>query len=280
MRRRPASCGRSTSGEGQDTAAGAEVASLEVPDLATRTAQKRAEIAEGEARLGLARAGSRTPAPQAMTEFMASRAEQGLAAAQLARLREELAYLGSLREKQSVRSPVAGVMVTPHLEEKVGQFLKEGDLICTVEDCADLRVEVRLPEGEVERVRPGQAVECKARALPFATLRGIVQEVAPVAVPGKDGAPGTITVYCRLVDVPRSVRPAMTGDARISCGRRPAAVCSGARCCSTCGPSSGGDRRPGCRPGLPAHMKTRSCWSVRPGGGGAGARDSLRSCAS
>lgn len=130
----------------------------------------------------------------------------------------------ALREKQSVPSPVTGVIITPHLEEKVGQFLKEGELICAVEDCANLDVEIRLPEDEVARVRPGQAVELKARALPFQTLRGTVQEVAPVASPGEDGAPTTVTVYCRLQEVPRSVRPAMTGDARIACGSRPAAV--------------------------------------------------------
>jgi membrane fusion protein (multidrug efflux system) len=210
--------------EGRDVAAGAEVARLEVPDLASRTAQARAAVREAEARVRLARAGARAPAADATTEVKLARADRELAAAQLSRLREELAYLESLRDKQSVRSPVAGVMVTPHLGEKVGQFLREGDLIGTVEDCGDLLVEVRLPEGEVERVRPGQAVECKARALPFATLRGTVEAVAPVAVPGKDGAPGTVTVYCRLVGVPASVRPAMTGDARIACGRRPAAA--------------------------------------------------------
>ena len=70
-------------------------------------------------------------------------------------------------------------------------------------------------------MRPGQAVELKARSLPFDTLRGTVREVAPVAVPGKDGAQSTVTVYCRLDATPAAVRPAMTGVARISCGRRP-----------------------------------------------------------
>jgi multidrug resistance efflux pump len=153
-----------------------------------------------------------------------AKAEHGMADAQLQRLREELAHLKWLHGRQSVRTPVAGVMVTPHLQERVGEFLKEGDLVCVIENCAELDVEIRLPEEQVERVRPGQSVELKVRALPFETLRGTVREVAPVASPGKDGAPSTVTVYCRLHDAPPSVRPAMTGDARILCGRRPAGV--------------------------------------------------------
>jgi multidrug resistance efflux pump len=148
-------------------------------------------------------------------------AERAVAAAQLLRLREELAYLERLRERQSVRSPVAGVVVTPHLRERIGEFLKEGDVVCAVENCASVEVEVRLPEEEVQRVRAGQAVEMKLRSLPFETLRGTVRAVAPVASPGKDDGASTVTVYCRLQNAPADVRPAMTGDARITCGRAP-----------------------------------------------------------
>ena len=62
------------------------------------------------------------------------------------------------------------------------------------------------------------------RALPFETIRGTVREVAPVASSGKEGAQSTVTVYCRLQAAPGSLRPAMTGEARISCGRRPAGL--------------------------------------------------------
>jgi hypothetical protein len=67
-------------------------------------------------------------------------------------------------------------------------------------------------------------VELKFRSVPFQTLRGTVREIAPVASPGKDGAASTVTVYCRLQNPPAGVRPATTGEARISCGRRPAGL--------------------------------------------------------
>jgi putative peptide zinc metalloprotease protein len=207
---------------GEHTSGGAQVARLEVPDLASRTIQKHNEVREAEAKLTLAAAGPPTPSEDRVSGMKANRARKDAAASELLRLREELAYLHRLEARQCVRTPVAGVMVTPHADERIGEYFKEGDLICVVEDCADLEVEVRLPEEEVQWVRPGQAVELKARALPFDTLRATVLDVAPVAQPGKDGAQGTVTVYCRLDAAPAAVRPAMTGVARIACGRRPA----------------------------------------------------------
>jgi RND family efflux transporter MFP subunit len=202
----------------------AEIARLEVPDLASRTEQKRNEVREAEARVELASAGARVRAADGLSEMKITGAERAMAAAQLLRLREELAYLERLRERQSVRSPVPGVVVTPHVRERVGEFFKEGDLVCVVENCAEVEVEVRLPEEEVQRVRAGQPVDVKLRTLPFDTLRGTVRAVAPVASAGKDGAASTVTVYCRLQNATPDVRPAMTGDARIVCGRQPAGL--------------------------------------------------------
>src|SRR5262249_62221069 len=112
--------------------------------------------------------------------------------ARLARLHEEVRYLKGLEGKVQVMSPVAGVITTSHLREKVGQYVHEGDLICAVEELAGLEVEIALAEQGAARVRPGQAVALKARALPSATFRAAVERVAPAARPGE--APSSVTV--------------------------------------------------------------------------------------
>jgi multidrug resistance efflux pump len=129
-----------------------------------------------------------------------------------------------------VFSPIAGLVTTPHLKEKAGQYLKEGDLICVIEEPSSLEVEIAVTEQEVGRVQPGQVVDLKARALPFATLHAEVSRVAPGAVRGEvtpaAGAPArtdtqtTVTVYCQLENAPEELRPGLTGYARIYCGRR------------------------------------------------------------
>jgi len=71
----------------------------------------------------------------------------------------------------------------------------------------------------VARVRPGQAVALRARALPFETLRARVDRMAPAA--GRGDVQTTVAIYCRLDDCPPGLRPGMTGYGRIYTGPRP-----------------------------------------------------------
>jgi multidrug resistance efflux pump len=171
----------------------------------TELARRDRELAEARAALALLEAGSR---PE---EVEAGRAR-------LARLVEEQRHLERLGQQRSAFSPAGGLVTTPRLKEKQGQYLHEGDLICVVEEPACLEAEVALAEQEAARVRPGQVVALKARALPFETLRGRVVRLAAAAGPG-DGQ-STVTVFCRLETTPAGLRPGMTGHARIYTGRR------------------------------------------------------------
>jgi putative peptide zinc metalloprotease protein len=168
-------------------------------------ARREKELADAQAVLSLLEAGSRP-------------AEVEAGRARLDRLRAELQYLEGLPDKMQVRSPAAGLITTPRLREKVGQYVREGDLIGVVEDPGGLEADIALAEQEVARVRPGQAVELKARALPFETFPASVDRVAPAAGPG--AVQSTVTVTCRLGEHPADLRPGMTGYARIYTGRR------------------------------------------------------------
>jgi HlyD family secretion protein len=171
----------------------------------TELAKREKELADARSTLALMEAGSR---PE---EVEAERAK-------LARLEEENRYLGGLLEKLVVASPVGGLVTTARLHEKVGQYVKEGDLIGTVEEPAALVAEITLAEQDVVRVQPGQAVKLKARAMPFQTFRTEVDRIAPAA--GKGEAQSNVTVYCRLDNQAASLRPGMSGHARIATGTR------------------------------------------------------------
>src|SRR5262249_43146816 len=139
--------------------------------------------------------------------------------ARLSRLQEESRYLGGLQSKLLVCSPVAGLIVTPHLKDKVGNYFREGELICVVEEPSLLEAEIAVAEQEAAPVRPGPAVALKARALPFETFSARVARIAPAA--GRGDEQGTVTIYCQLENGALELRPGMTGHARISTGRRP-----------------------------------------------------------
>jgi multidrug resistance efflux pump len=151
------------------------------------------------------------------------------AEARLARLQEEVRYLEDVQRRLRVVTPVGGLVSTPRLKEKVGQYLREGDLICVVEEPAGLEVELTVDESDVGRVCPGQVVELKCRAFPLEMLTARVDRVAPRAsrteppTTAPSSARGefssTQVVYCRLEGADPGLRPGMTGQARVCLGR-------------------------------------------------------------
>jgi multidrug resistance efflux pump len=169
-------------------------------------ARREKELAEARAALRLLLAGTRPEERQAVQSH-------------LERLQEELAHLQRQRHRQTITAPLGGLVTTAHLKEKVGQFLREGDLLCVVEESAELEAEVSLAEQDVARVRIGQTVELKARALPFATIVTQVERIAPAA--GRGDVQSSVIIYCRLDHSAAELRPEMTGHARVYTGARP-----------------------------------------------------------
>ena len=168
-------------------------------------ARREKELAEAATTLRLLEAGSR---PE---EIAAQRAR-------LAGVEEEIAHLEEQHRKQDVFSPMPGLITTPRLKEKVGQYLREGDLIGIVESRTAVELEIALAEQDVARVRPGQSVRLKARALPYQTFLSRVDRVATSGVRGE--AQSSVTAYCRLDPAPDELRTEMTGHARVDTGRR------------------------------------------------------------
>jgi RND family efflux transporter MFP subunit len=228
--------------EGDRVSSGGVIVRIEVPDLDSKIKQKRTEIEEGVVHVNQAELDVRTAkddfaranrlyntGTQAMSEVEFRNTQNQMnkcaseldkARAVLARAKEELNYLEGQSVKQVVNSPASGLIVTPHLKEKIGQFVHEGDLICIVEESNTFQAEVKLPEQEVGEVLAGQRVELKARALPFELFAGSVEKTAPAATAAAPGeVQSTVTVYCRIETEHPGLRPGMTGQARIHCGR-------------------------------------------------------------
>jgi multidrug efflux pump subunit AcrA (membrane-fusion protein) len=168
-------------------------------------ARREKELAEAGTALRLLEAGSR---PE---EIAAQRAR-------LAGVEEEIAHLEEQHRKQEIFSPMPGLITTPRLKEKVGQYLREGDLIGIVESRTAVELEIDLAEQDVARVRPGQSVRLKARALPYQTFWSRIDRVATSGIRGE--AQSSVTAYCRLDPAPDELRTEMTGHARIDTGRR------------------------------------------------------------
>lgn len=156
-----------------------------------------------------------TAASLALLEAGARPEEIDAERARLARFQEELNYLSSLENKVLLHSPVAGLMTTPRMTEKIGQYFEKGAPICIVEEITSLEAEIGVAEDEVHGVEVGQYVELKARALPLQTFKARVDRIAPIAV-GVTGAPqSSVAIYCHVDNPQGSLRSGMTGYGRV-----------------------------------------------------------------
>lgn len=167
---------------------------------------QEAQAAQG--RLKVLLAGSRPEAIEA-TEAEIARAE-----AQRRYLEEQLAQL-------RVVSPITGVVTTPRLKEKVGQYVKKGDLIAEVHELKTVTVEIAVSEKEIADVAVGQPVVLKARAYPEKSFAGRVTAIAPTAVAEEEGRAGKLVRVRTEIENPSLLlKPEMTGNAKIYSGKR------------------------------------------------------------
>lgn len=168
-------------------------------------AERGKELAEATATLTLLLAGSR---PE---EIQAQRAA-------LARLQAEVRYLEQLHEKLEIAAPISGAVMTPHLREKIGQYVREGDLIAVVEELSALEVEISLDEQDAAALRLDQQVSLRVRAFPFETFSAKVQHLSPCV--HTEEKKKVVVVGCLLENPRGELQPGMTGYGKVYTGPR------------------------------------------------------------
>ncbi|HEY2953658.1 MAG TPA: efflux RND transporter periplasmic adaptor subunit [Candidatus Eisenbacteria bacterium] len=195
---------------------------LEQAEEETVTAE--GDLGEAREKLRLLLSGSR---PE---EIEATRAEiEGL------EVRRRL--LDEQLRQVDVRSPIDGIVATPEVElrELRDRHLEKGDPIATVIDDRTIAAVIAVPEQDIADVAVGQTVLVKARAHPGVTFRGKVTAIGATAqgggasgsgqlfagVPaGGRAPPRTVLVRTDIDNRARLLKPQMTGQAKILCGRR------------------------------------------------------------
>jgi putative peptide zinc metalloprotease protein len=171
-------------------------------------ARREKELADTKSTLKLLEAGNR---PE---DIDAERARK-------ARLVEEFNFFKEQETKADVSTPIAGLIITPRLKEKAGQYLEKGELICVIEDLSSLEAEIAISEQDASLVAPGESVSLKPRSQPYLTLRTQVDRIAPAAMVAQKATQSTVTVYCRLENGDGTLRSGMTGFGRIHHQKRP-----------------------------------------------------------
>jgi Membrane-fusion protein len=117
-----------------------------------------------------------------------------------------------------LRAPAAGVIVTPRLEERVGQNLTRGAEFCLVADVRTVSVEAAVPEEDSSLIQVGQKVDIKLNPYPTRIFHGTVNRVgARIREEGKDRF---VIAEASVANPDGSLTTGMLGKAKIHTGHR------------------------------------------------------------
>jgi putative peptide zinc metalloprotease protein len=167
---------------------------------------KRKELAQAESELKILLAGSRKESIRA-------------AESQVKKLEEKLSILGQQRDLLKIRSPIDGIVATPYLQNRVGDFLDKGDVFCEIVSDGTVIIEMPVPEKEIGEVKVGFPITIKVRGYPNRWYEARVRNIAPVAE--VSGPERTVMVQGELNNPDGSLKAGMTGVGKILCGKRP-----------------------------------------------------------
>jgi putative peptide zinc metalloprotease protein len=141
--------------------------------------------------------------------------------AEVERLEVRRRQLASELRLATITSVAPGVIVTPRLKERRGAHVAKGDLIAEVHELDRVTPEIVVSEKEIGDVTPGSHVTLKARAYPEMAFAGTVKAVSPAAVDTDGPERRVFRVIVEMEQKNDLLRPAMTGNAKIDCGKRP-----------------------------------------------------------
>ena len=133
----------------------------------------------------------------------------------------EVDRAGQFVEKAMLRSPIDGVVATPHVENFTGRKLEQGDSFAEVVDTAQAIVDVAIEDDDAGLLKDGEKAALKLNSFPTRTFHGDVVIVSPRATLVND-----TTIFYARVDVPNSdgvIRTGMEGRGKVRVGWYPAA---------------------------------------------------------
>jgi RND family efflux transporter MFP subunit len=193
--------------EGDRVTRGTVLADLEDWDYRAALASARARRETAVAAMNRALAandGAEAGIQRAQAEYWTSEAD---------RARERL-------DRTRLRSPIDGVVATPHVETLGGKHLHAGATFAKVINTSHATVDVAVDPTDVPLLEPGGKAVLKLESFPIQRFIGQVTVVSPASWAEQDKR-----VFYARVDIPNpdgSIRAGMQGMSKLSVGWKPA----------------------------------------------------------
>ena len=185
--------------------------------------QVLAELADWDARAKLAEAQAKYQA--ALLQMNRGLATNNGSEAGTQRVQADFWKTEVERSQQEVdatrlRSPIDGIVSTPHVENMVGRRLQFGDVFAEVVDTSRAIVDVAIDDTDASLLRVGAAASVKLNSFPTRIFHGNVVIVSP-----KAALQGDSRVFYARVAVPNpdgAIRAGMEGRSKVRAGWYPA----------------------------------------------------------
>ena len=178
-------------------------------------AVQRAELQQARANLTLAESNFRRTQDLFGRKFV-SQSSLDDARAKLEVARASLALAQAHLARMQIRAPFDGVVGIRSVSP--GDFVKDGDALINLEDIATLKVDFRLPELYLDRVRAGQALELSSDVLPGARVAATVEAIDPLV----DAQGRAVRLRASLANPELRLRPGVFVRVRLILGERAA----------------------------------------------------------
>jgi len=176
-----------------------------------------AELQQANANLALQRSNYERTVELARDNFVSANAkDQALNSLRVAEA--SLALAQARLAKTRIQAPFSGIIGIRQVS--VGDYVKEGQDLATLEDISSLKVDFRIPELYLTSLKRGQGVEVQTDALPGKTYSAVLDAIDPLV----DQNGRSLVLRGRLKNVDGALRPGMFVRTRLIIAERPQAL--------------------------------------------------------
>jgi membrane fusion protein (multidrug efflux system) len=181
--------------------------------VALDAAIPEAELQQAKANMALARSNHQRNLELLGRKFISQQAVESSAAT--LKIQEAAVELAAAKVARTrILAPFKGMVGLRNIS--VGDYVKEGADLVNIEDIATLRVDFRLPESYLGRLKPGQTIEVTSDALPGERFKAVLDAIDPLI----DQGGRAISARARLDNAAGMLRPGLFVRVRLLFGER------------------------------------------------------------
>ncbi len=196
--------------EGQAVTAGTRLVTIDSTENEAQAAAQRADLKTEEQRL--------VRTKDLYEQKFISKDALDVQVGNVARLKAHVDEAESRVAKTAIKAPFSGILGLRQVSP--GAYVKAGSDIVRLEDVSSIKVDFRIPENYLSKIRPNQEISVRLDAYPGEEFKGHVYAVEPVV----DERTRTIAMRARIPNKGFKLKPGMFVRVAVTLDSRPNAV--------------------------------------------------------